>query len=213
MVCRCAYLATLPVIRRSSRLSKDDHRILLHQVSTKASGNVLCAGICFDFVSTKGSGNVLWVCVYLDFVLSAKERGLMFFGWVFFLVSFVSPHVLRARMWAFHTCGEPNEIEWTAAYRSCYRILLHQGCANLRGQYPATDVCGDGVDYAAGIIGFEEELKTTLLQKDESSAEVQRRLDYVANKKRPQASRALGRRCTRGARVGLGHQEAATGGV
>ena len=47
----------------------------------------------------------------------------MFFGWVFFLISLrgQAPHVLRAHMWALNTCGEPNEIELTAAHGSCYR--------------------------------------------------------------------------------------------
>ena len=29
--------------------------------------------------------------------------------------------MLRAHMWALNTCGEPNEIELTAAHGSCYR--------------------------------------------------------------------------------------------
>ena len=36
-----------------------------------------------------------------------------------FLISVGSPHVLRAHMG--HTCGEPNEIELTAAHRSLHR--------------------------------------------------------------------------------------------
>ena len=39
------------------------------------------------------------------------------------MVSFGSPHVLKAHMWALNTCGEPNEIELTGqAHRA--RIFL-----------------------------------------------------------------------------------------
>ena len=31
-----------------------------------------------------------------------------------------APHVLRAHMWALNTCGEPNEIELTAAHGFFY---------------------------------------------------------------------------------------------
>ena len=42
-------------------------------------------------------------------------------GWVFFLIPLggQAPHMLRAHMG--HTCGEPNEIELTAAHGSFYR--------------------------------------------------------------------------------------------
>ena len=41
------------------------------------------------------------------------KSAVTFFGWVFFLISLGSQHVLRAHMG--HTCGEPNEIELAAA--------------------------------------------------------------------------------------------------
>ena len=62
----------------------------------------------------------------------------MFCGWVFFLVSLGSPHVLRAHMGHGHTCGEPNEIGLTAAHGLYYR------------SFQAIDVesyCDWGVDY------------------------------------------------------------------
>ena len=43
------------------------------------------------------------------------------FKWVRLLASSGSPHVLRAHM--RHTCGEPNEIELTAAHGVFYRCL------------------------------------------------------------------------------------------
>ena len=50
--------------------------------------------------------------------IGQKKRAVIFFGWVFFLISLggQAPHVLRDHMWAFNTCGEPNEIELTAAH-------------------------------------------------------------------------------------------------
>ena len=47
------------------------------------------------------------------------ERGVILSGWAFFLISSGSPHVRCTPMG--HTCGEPNEIELTAAYGLCYR--------------------------------------------------------------------------------------------
>ena len=42
-------------------------------------------------------------------------------GGLFFLISFGSPHVLRAYMG--HTCGGPNEIDLPAAHELWYRPL------------------------------------------------------------------------------------------
>ena len=53
------------------------------------------------------------------------KRRQCFSGGYFFLISFggQAPHVLRAHM-GMHTCGEPNEIELTAAHRLFYRPLF-----------------------------------------------------------------------------------------
>jgi len=41
--------------------------------------------------------------------LITKLRAVMCFGWVFFLISSGSPHVLRAHMGVHRTCGEPTK--------------------------------------------------------------------------------------------------------
>jgi len=53
----------------------------------------------------------------------AAKRPVIFFGWVFFLISLggQAPHVRP--MWALNTCGEPNEIESTAPHGSLYGIF------------------------------------------------------------------------------------------
>ena len=47
--------------------------------------------------------------------MHGKEKGILF-GRVFFLISLGgrAPHVLRAHMGGYRTCGEPDEIELTA---------------------------------------------------------------------------------------------------
>ena len=46
----------------------------------------------------------------------SRKRAVIFFGWVCFSTSLgPPPHVRRAHMG--HKCGEPKEIEVTAAYR------------------------------------------------------------------------------------------------
>ena len=65
----------------------------------------------------------------LSLWLASEMRGnilVMFSGWVFFLTPIYislggqAQHVLRAQMWALNTCGEPNEIELTAAHGLVY---------------------------------------------------------------------------------------------
>ena len=58
----------------------------------------------------------------------SRKRVVMFFGWVFDLISLGSPRVLRVHMG--HTCGEPTGIELTAAHGLFYR--------SLEGTSPAT---------------------------------------------------------------------------
>ena len=45
----------------------------------------------------------------------SRKRAVIFFGWVFFLISSggQAPHVRCTPMWALSTCGEPDEIELT----------------------------------------------------------------------------------------------------
>jgi len=43
----------------------------------------------------------------------SRRRAVIFFGWVFFLISSGSPHVRCTPMWALSTRGEPDEIELT----------------------------------------------------------------------------------------------------
>ena len=63
------------------------------------------------------------------------KRAVMFLGWVFFLISLGSPHVLRAHMG--RTCGEPNEIELTAV-----GVKLN-GTGQVRGRasWPSSSTC------------------------------------------------------------------------
>ena len=42
------------------------------------------------------------------------KRAVIFFGWVFFLISSGSPHARCTPMGVHRTCGEPDEIELTA---------------------------------------------------------------------------------------------------
>ena len=61
-----------------------------------------------------------------DYVITVTERkkSVMFFGCVFFLISFGSPHVRCTPMG--RTCGEPNEIELTAI-----RVILNGSCEQV----------------------------------------------------------------------------------
>ena len=71
----------------------------------------------------------------------------MFCGWVFFLISLggQAPHVRP--MWALSTCGEPNEIEFTAAHGLCYR--------SSAGLYRIVASCGGYViRYPSSVIRY-----------------------------------------------------------
>ena len=55
---------------------------------------------------------------FINTLYAPRKRAVIHFGWVFFLISLGgrAPRVLRAHMWALNTCGEPNDIELTAAH-------------------------------------------------------------------------------------------------
>ena len=71
-------------------------------------------------------GNQRKLSTAIALVGASTHRAVMFFGWVFFLISSggQAPHVRRTHM--AHTCGEPDEIELTIRVPADYFTALFQ---------------------------------------------------------------------------------------
>ena len=66
-----------------------------------------------------------------------------------------APRVLRARMWALNTCGEPNEIELTI------RVLTADCAAPFSGGAGGAGLSGTGSRCGNGGVGFTSTITGT----------------------------------------------------